>query len=273
MAFCIEYRKEFEWKDHVQSFVIDYKPNKSRELKYFLDTEGKGHKINIRFKEFDRNGLRFLSNLVKENEEYNLILRWGEYHSFDLFVSIVKEVAPNLPFYWEKPVNYFDEFIGVRALGAKEIFISGDLGFCLKDLKSKYPEISLRAYVNYAQPICDMEGVDKFKSFYIRPEDIFTYEKYIDTFEFYNSINKQNVLYDIYVFDGEWDGKLKDIIQNLDDEVNNYYLLGSQFGEERTNCHHKCLWSNRCHLCDKLKEFANTLNETEDYEVVKKEER
>ncbi len=62
------------------------------------------------------------------------------------------------------------------------------------------------------------------------------YSNFVDVIEFYDSIEQQNVLYSIYFKDKEWNGDLREIIKGLELKVNNYYILGSEFGKRRTHC-------------------------------------
>jgi len=57
---------------------------------------------------------------------------------------------------------------------------------------------------------------DGFKQFFIRPEDVDIYGEYVDVIEFYDSIEQQNVLYEVYFKDKEWNGKLREIIKGMD---------------------------------------------------------
>ena len=57
---------------------------------------------------------------------------------------------------------------------------------------------------------------ESLRTFFIRPEDLFLYNKYIDVVEFFNAENNKNslnALYDLYNTGRRWAGPLKEIIK------------------------------------------------------------
>jgi hypothetical protein len=88
--------------------------------------------------------------------------------------------------------------------------------------------------------------------------------------EFYDSVDKQNVLYEIYFKDKHWDGKLKEIIKSMKNDINNYYLLGTEFARYRVSCGKECFKGGRCRICDRLESLADTLENSKEYEVFRR---
>ena len=151
------------------------------------------------------------------------------------------------------------------SLGVSDVFVSGELGFDLERVKwyADLNNIKIRCYVNVSQSM--WKAGDGFKDFYIRPEDIDFYGNYIDTIEFYNSVDNQNVLYEIYFKDKEWNGNLREIIKGLKLDINNYYILGPEFGRRRSQCNKDCIKGERCELCDRLADLAKSLEDSENF--------
>lgn len=71
----------------------------------------------------------------------------------------------------------------------------------------------MRSYCNLCES--SWEKTPSIKTFFIRPEDLDIYEKYINTFEFFTDEKdavRLNSLYKIYTKDRLWYGLLKDLI-------------------------------------------------------------
>ena len=113
---------------------------------------------------------------------------------------------------------------------------------------------SLRSFCN----VCESSWLEtpSIKTFFIRPEDLKLYEKYIDTFEFYinnTSASRLNTLYEIYVKDQKWFGKLEEIIVGYIGEEDNRFFIPNNFGEKRLNCNKKCMQDNeKCNICNRI---------------------
>jgi len=125
----------------------------------------------------------------------------------------------SVPFYFSIPAYTWDQFLTYISIGVSDIFISGDLAFELDKISpiAKEKNIRIRCYANIVQVDNNLNKYnDGFKQFFIRPEDIDIYGEYVDVIEFYNSIERQNTLYEIYFKDKEWNGKLREIIQGMD---------------------------------------------------------
>lgn len=150
----------------------------------------------------------------------------------------------------EETVKYF------QSLGVSDIYIGRRLGFKLPYIK-KFCEkhnIKIRVIPNYASNFVNI-GI---ASFFIRPEDLSSYEDCIDICEFYTDdfvhpsskdVIRQDVFYDIYS-KGRWDGYLNHIIYNFKQDIYNPTIVGA-FGVGRKHCQQKCLLEeDGCHICN-----------------------
>lgn len=264
MNSCIEWRKGFKYLPQIDEFNIDYK-NKEVKLNQFLEQYAKTQKVNIRLPiDYKHDDIQLLESAYFD-KGYNIsIILPDNYYSNEL-----KEHG--MPFYFKERCYTWDQFKSCVSAGASEVFISGELGFELKQISTiaKREGIKVRCYANIAQSSGWNNG-DGFKSFYIRPEDVDFYSNYVDVIEFYDAVDQQNVLYEVYFQDKEWNGKLREIIKGLTSDIDNYYILGNEFARRRSQCGKKCLKDNRCELCDRLADLAKSLEDSKDYQVYRK---
>lgn len=257
---CIEWRKSFKNLPEIDQFNIDYR-NKEIKLLSFLNQYAQSQRVNIRLPEgVTENDIELLEAAVDKGFNIAIILPGTKY------AKRLKD--KNIKFYFEESCYTWDDLQRQINLGVSDVFISGQLGFEIKQVSEMIGDIQIRCYANICQP--NVFGEDGFKSFYIRPEDVDFYSKYVDIIEFFNSVRNQQVLYDIYFKTKEWNGKLREIIKGMTSDINNYYILGSEFARRRSECGKKCLKGNRCQLCDRLTELANTIEDSDDYDVFKR---
>lgn len=228
------------------------------QLAKFLEIYAKSQRVNIRLPEdYTKDNLELLEAAYEKGYNIAIILP-DIYHTEEL-----KEKG--IPFYLSRAAETWDEFRGMLSLGVSDIFITGQLGFELNRISiiTKKENIQVRCYVNIIQSSWkDERGL---KGFFIRPEDVDFYSNYVDVIEFYDAVDQQNVLYDVYFHSKEWNGKLREIIKGLTNDVDNYYILGTEFARRRSQCGKKCLKDNRCQLCDRLVELANSLEKSTDF--------
>lgn len=160
-----------------------------------------------------------------------------------------------IDYFLDTKVDTLDKLYALSILGVSDVYICNELGFNLKDI-SKYcrnRNINIRVYPNIAQSSCEQFEIDNFKKFFIRPEDVYLYENYIDIFEFYTDrLDKQSVLYDIYK-DEKWLGDLSQLILGLQENIVNTAIL-PDFAEARIGCRKRCVLE-QCGICDRIKDF------------------
>jgi len=181
-----------------------------------------------------------------------------------------------MPFYFTYPIDNWDEFIGYCEEGVSDVFIVGELAFDLERVAAAAHEknIRIRCYPNVCQTRWNGYKTG-LTTFFIRPEDLYLYEDYIDVIEFDltpNFLYQQETYYTIYFHDKKWEGNLQNIIKGLKIPINNYYLLGNEFGKRRINCQKRCLKNNRCNYCEVLVELAKTIEDSDYLELYKRRE-
>lgn len=171
-------------------------------------------------------------------------------------IPLMKELhQAGIDYFLDTKVDTLDKLHALYILGVSDVYICNELAFSLKDI-SKYCKernINIRVYPNIAQSSCEQFEMDNFKKFFIRPEDVYLYEPYIDIFEFYTDrLDKQSVLYDIYK-DEKWLGDLSQLILGLQENIVNTAIL-PDFAEARLNCRKRCNLG-QCGTCDRIKDF------------------
>lgn len=259
MKSCIEWRKGFKYLPQIDEFNIDFK-NKEIKLLQFLNTYAHSQRVNIRLpKDYTKDNIDLLVAIYEKGYNIAIILPDNYY------VNQLHD--KHIPFYFEDLIFTWDQLIATIDSGVTDVFISGELGFDLERIKKIFPNVSLRCYANISQAGSSWFYGDGFKDFYIRPEDVDFYSNYIDVIEFYNSVEQQNILYEIYFKDKEWNGNLQEIIKGLRLKINNYYILGSEFARRRSQCQKGCMKGERCRLCDRLAELADSLEKSPDFDV------
>ncbi len=178
----------------------------------------------------------------------------------------------NFNFYFFTKISDFDTLHGLIKYDPTSVFIANELCFDLarvrKVIEKSKKDIKIRTLVNISQT--SWIYTPSIKTFFIRPEDVDFYSKYIDIYEFFGDYKKQNTLFEIWAFDKKWDGKLKEIISGFTDDVDNSYIVNERFAEARSTCRKNCLSGGTCLICDKTVELAKTIKESNNFEIFKR---
>ena len=169
-------------------------------------------------------------------------------------LAAIRDCCPH--FMFRDIAESWEEFNFLLSMKPSEVYVGYSIAFAMDDIKKRCnrEEVKVRAYANVAQKIW-FEDEDT-KQFFIRPNDVKLYEKYLDGIDFVGDANIQDIMFDIYS-KGEWAGNLDEIIVGLGEPVNNI-TLPDKFGEYRLNCKKRCLVNGSCHLCNGLRLFADT---------------
>lgn len=227
-----------------------------KELSTFIGEYG-SHRINIIINSLSnfKNDIKIINALKIEHPESNLVMAVPEYVSLN-DMDLLKEY--HIPFYINKNIINLDEFDYLLKCGVSEIKIGGELGFFVKFLSSiaKKNNIKLRAEAD----ICQGNNIngESFKNFFIRPEDIIIYNKYIDTFELVHDKSFINTIYETYTRKKKWYGKLNELIINYHGTEDSRFILPIVM-EKRCTCRKACIYNDKCKMCDNIISFGETL--------------
>lgn len=260
MGFAVPFIRGFDYIDQDVQLNINYKP-KIKELDNFLEIYG-SHRINLIFaKEIQNNDFEILNALKEKYPECELIICEPFYNKrLDEYLN-----EHNFPYYYNEIITTWDKFQGFLKLNVTDIFIGEDLAFDAKFLSfnAKKNNKSLRCYCNVCQS--SWSDTPSIKTFFIRPEDLEVYEKYINTFEFFTDptdVVKLNTLYKIYSKNKEWYGLLSNLIVGYRGKEDSKYII-PRFGEQRVACGKRCMKgiSPTCQICERIIELQEALKE------------
>lgn len=253
MKYCIDYYKNSKAINEADEFIIKY-TKKNDVLIDFLE-KYKNIRINLTIEEeLTFNELKLLKTI--SNNYSNLVLRFNHYNP----ETIEDIVECGVPFFFANRINNWDEFLGFIELGVTDIYIVEDLCFELDkvSLLAHQNNIQLRTYPNVAQS--SWKDTLDIKKFWIRPEDVDLYSKYIDVFEFFGTSQQIPTLLKVYKKDKHWYGPLNELIIGLKSDIDSRFLI-SKFAEKRAICGKKCLKNNKCKHCEKIISLSKSMQE------------
>ena len=252
MNYCFNYNRYTEkskYINQINEWTIKYN-SKDNTLLDFLDLHT-DIRINLYVADLDID-IKFLQNLLDKYDNLYLKLSVQYY-------DIIKENQKIFSrFFFETEVDNWETFNGLCQWGVSDIYITGILGFELDKVAeiAHQNNVRIRVYPNVSQST--WEESNSLKTFFIRPEDIDIYSKYIDTIEFYDADKQIDIYYDIYYNNKKWIGKLNEIIKGFNSDLDNKYII-PRFAEKRITCGKKCLKGSGCRRCEDIEELSKTL--------------
>lgn len=262
MKYCMNYYKENKKLSQADEINIKYDKNELYIIDFLKENIGK--RINICLTIDDLFDLKSKNNTllfsIKEKlTDANYSIRFPKYinNPCDDLIQRCKE--NNIDFFFDEYITDWDKLYGFIKLGVSDIYIVEEMGFSLAKISSiaKENNVKVRVFPNVAQS--SFNGTPAITKFFIRPEDIKFYSQYVDIFEFYGYMDKEETYYDIYT-SGEWFGDLNEIIINFNSSLDNRCVV-DYFANTRANCDKKCLKNRPCNLCERCYDLAKTLHD------------
>ena len=267
MKYCVSFiRKNGNFLQKVDEIIIKYQSNDIIALKDFLNNHLE-QRIIISIED----NLTFIKN--KELDIFKELKDKYNYSNFALRFNIEENLLytindemrkSGIPYFYNTLATDLDTFTGLINSGASDVYIGGNLGFEIKDISriAHQRGIKIRVYPNKCQT--NWIGTPDIKTFFIRPEDVPSYEPYIDVMEIWAETlaEKQNidVYYKIYAIDKEWYGDLKEFLIDWNSNLDNRFII-PQFAEARLNCKKRCLKGHPCHVCERIIDISKKLKE------------
>lgn len=259
--YSFEWTEQFHYHDREDiEYWINYN-GEDDKLDIFLQQDPK-HKIVINLIE-DKFLIDFLTEekakmyANKTSEKYSPFIFCLKYNDYGINIStFMKQLE--IPFFFDRHINSYDELNGMIEEGVKEIYICEELCFNIPKVAeiAHSKGVGIRIIPNICQSKWD-KTID-LKQFFIRPEDMYLYSQYIDVFEFWGKKHMYDVLYEAYVIQKMWYGPLKEIILGFENDVDNRCIL-PDFGYKRLSCDKKCFKGRNCSICDTVINLADTL--------------
>jgi hypothetical protein len=254
MYFAILYYKDCRVLPYADEIIIQYK-EKTVNLIDFVQKYNESQRIVIDITQ------------LKDIEENLDIFKaaWKVHPQFAVLLSreqnYVDIAEMGIPFFFIEGASCMDDLLGIVHLGVSDVYIVNELGFDLERVSSYCHSLNIkvRVYPNVAQSSTKF-NINNLTKFFIRPDAMKLYSKFIDVIEFFGPLDKQPVLFDIYT-DERWLGNLSEIIIGLKEPIDNQTLV-PYFDAVRTNCRKICA-IEKCNTCNAARDFGKAL-ETKD---------
>lgn len=267
MKYSINFYRDFRHMEEIDEIIITYK-DKNAEVLNFLKTVSENQRVILDITKDDN--ITIEKNLgifyAAKKIHKNIAIKMALCHR-SAAIDLYEE---NISFFFDVFVDKWDTLISFIKMNVSDVYIVNELGFELKNVSKvcKDANVNIRVFPNVAQTSSKIDNFDMLKAFFIRPEDIYAYEPYVDVCEFFGPLDRQSVLYEIYKSE-KWLGDLQELIIGLNFSIGSRTILPC-FGEERVNCGKKCYYG-QCIICDKIKTISSQLKEAGVDLVIKKE--
>jgi hypothetical protein len=191
----------------------------------------------------------------KEIQEYH-ILGQGR---FIIGLTFTKELAEararGYKFHYLSAIRTFQELNEVADFGVCRIRLGAPLFFQLDKVGRVYSG-PIYAIANMASNDSIFEQKEGVTGLWIRPEDVPTYEPYIELIEFIGNQKQEQALFRIYAEQHAWSGELGMVVQDLNYPCTNR-MIPPTLAETRLNCGQRCQEGGRCHICYRMMDLAN----------------
>lgn len=259
MKYCIDYQKDFKQIPDADEITINFR-RQDTSLPAFLK-KYKDKTINIYIPDEDdfiENNCIEIFNIIHEEGLVNFVFKLRPYQKDASKLYTLLSTTTSYPYFFATFVHDWDTLWGYIDLHPSSIYITEDLGFEIKTVAEILHGfgIEVRCFPNVAQS--SWRATPALKKFFIRPEDIPIYEKYVDVCEFFGKSESISTYLRIYKKMGKWAGKLKEIIIDFDSDINSKCILPS-FATHRLDCGKRCLKNHTCAICDATGQLSAAL--------------
>lgn len=249
--FCAKYYPYKSYLKTIDELIINYNP-KDKTLKDFLEKYlEKTIIINVE-EHFEEIDAKLFSELKNKCNNFKITINYQNKEHIELVQKY------KIPFFFENYLTNIDEVVGLLKYRPTDMYICENLGFsivAISKILHKY-NIKVRVFPN----ICQSHSAEtpSLYTFFIRPEDIEIYSKYVDVFELITDENRVDIICKVYQ-QGKWFGKINEIIPSFHSELDNRQILNA-FALSRIKCDKKCFYGGSCKICKRVEEFAEVLD-------------
>ena len=262
MRYCLRYYRESKSIKRYNEISIIYENQTILDLEDFIKKYAEQRIIvNIALNSFIEK--RLWMDIDALHSKYSNIVVCFIIYNNHLLTEEEKGAIANLstPYFFSTSITTWDQLHYYLNLGASDVYVTEDLGFDIEAVARTVHEHNaiVRVYPNVAQSsIKETPGLRKF---FIRPEDVELYAPYIDVFEFWGEISRQDTLFHIYSNLKKWFGNLNELILDLNYDIDSRSILPI-FSAFRVKCRKDCLrGAKKCHICDAIDNLSKTLSE------------
>ena len=258
MKYAVNFHTSFKHMDTVDEVILKYENDKQRaELLNFIQQKIREDlRVIVAAEQLEEIESRDIETFKAVRDAHpNFTVRINLGHK-----SLMPELVDNdIPFFFDIFVDSWDMLNGMIQYGVSDVYIVNEFAFYLPQIKKNCgDEIKIRVFPNVSQSTDKLHVLPTATSFFIRPEDISFYEKYVDVCEFFGPVDRNEVLYKIYT-SGKWLGNLKELIIGLKEDIPNVSIV-PYFGQRRAICKKSCV-NGICNLCGQIIQLANSLQE------------
>lgn len=258
MKYCVQYSNKSYITEKVDEIIIKYDKNKILDLfdRYIPEHQDKQRVIVDIWDDSDE--LKILETIIqihKERPQLKFDLRVNNYD--EKFIEKLKSI--DIPYFYRDLARNWDIFLGLLKLGVSDIYIVEEMGFELDKISkiAKSQNTKIRIYPNIAQSA--FKSTEDIYKFFVRPEDIDVYEKYVDVYEILtNDKSKEKVFFDVYKNDKKWFGNLNELLLDFNIDLDSKYII-PRFAEKRVRCGRQCLKGGKCQLCSRVIDLSKNL--------------
>lgn len=258
MKYCVQYSNKSYITEKVDEIIIRYDKNKILNLfDDYIPSHQDKQRIIVDIWD-DSEELKALETIIqihKERPELKFDLRVNNYN--EDFIEKLK--SADIPYFYRDLANNWDIFLGLLKLNVSDIYIVEQMGFELDKIAkiAHDKNVKIRIYPNIAQS--GFKGTEDIYKFFVRPEDIDIYEKYVDIYEILTSDKaKEKVFFEVYKNDKKWFGNLNELILDFDMDLDSKYII-PRFAEKRVRCGRECLKGGNCAICQRIIDLSKNL--------------
>jgi hypothetical protein len=261
MKYAITYTKNFRHYDEVDEVIFPYKG--------ISDEEGLIEIVTNTLTREDQRAIILVDKYEQSIDDLIPIVRKLKTVHENMVVSlnldyqhewIDKLKEAEIPFMFVNFATTVTQIAAMVIFGAKEVYLAEDICFMLPRLQlfRDIDGIKFRIFPDILQTPRRCASLPQVTNFFIRPEDVDLYEKYVDVIEIFRKDSRQSVVYEIYK-QGQWRGPLSDLIIDLEEEINGSSFI-PDFGRARLGCGRRCAMTD-CDICTYSVEVGHKMEE------------
>ena len=255
MEYCVNYAKDSTVLDLANEVIIDKRNDLDIIIKYIEEHPYQRVIIDV---EEDLDLFENLLKIVTDDSNNHLFsIRLKRYtREVEEILNKYEENISKIKFFFEIFVRDWDMLQGLLTLGVSDVYIVENLGFSIDKVANIVHShgAKVRVFPNIAQS--SWINTDAIKKFFIRPEDIETYEGYVDVCEFFGDLTRVNETFLVYKNKKKWSGFLNELIIDLNNsDIDNRFILRT-FGQRRIGCNKRCMFNGTCNLCEIMYELS-----------------
>lgn len=191
----------------------------------------------------------------REINDYHILCRGKLILGLTMTADMTAALSRKYDFYYISAIRTFQELRELLEFGVCRVRLGAPLFFQMDKVKA-ICHVPIVAIANMASNDSIFERKDGVCGLWIRPEDIPTYEPYVDVIEFIGDQKQEQAFFRIYAEQHHWSGELGLLVQDLHYPCTNR-MVPPTLAETRLNCGQRCQENGRCSICYRTFDLAN----------------